>query len=200
MDDRLVAWARAVKARHTRGVAGSLPVLWLFTDAARLADPLGAASRLPRGLAGVVLRDDAMPGRRTLARNLARICRARRLALAVAGDWRLAAAVGAGLHLRAGRRLAGAPRWLPILSSSAHGVAELRRARCAGASAMFLSPVFDTGSHPGARTLGPVRWARHCRGVRGAMALGGIDGRTARCLPRWCAGVGAIGSLASSVT
>src|SRR5438477_5113612 len=95
MDRRLVAWARSVKSRQRRGPmhgGGSRwPVLWLFTDAERLPDPLSAAARLPKGLCGIVLRHDGVPGREALARALARICRSRRLVLVVAGDARLAA-------------------------------------------------------------------------------------------------------------
>ncbi|MBV9750142.1 MAG: thiamine phosphate synthase, partial [Acetobacteraceae bacterium] len=103
MDPRLLAWARAVKARSGAGP----PPLWLFTDAARLADPLPAIAALPRGLAGVVLRHDAhlggTRGRASLARAVSRLARTRRLAFVVAGDVRLAIAVGAGVHLREGR-------------------------------------------------------------------------------------------------
>src|SRR5580692_5856621 len=100
MDDRLIAWARAVKSR---GGASRGPVLWLFTDERRLPDPLAAVARLPAG-AGVVFRHDADPRRAELGRALAKLCRRRRLVLAVAGDWRLAVALRAGLHLRGGRR------------------------------------------------------------------------------------------------
>ena len=79
-----------------------MPALWLFTDAQRLPDPRGAVARLPRGLCGVVLRHDDDPDRRALALDLARLCRRRRLVLVVAGDTRLALALGAGIHLRAG--------------------------------------------------------------------------------------------------
>ncbi len=172
-------------------------MLWLFTDAARLADPLAAVARLPRGLCGVVLRHDGMPGgaaaRAALGRALARLCRARGLALSVAGDWRLAAALGAGLHLRDGRRPSGAPRWLRAATSSAHGVAALRRARREGALA-FLSPAFATASHPGASGLGPCRWGLLARRGGAVAALGGVDGRRVRRLPG-CVGVGAIGAL-----
>jgi thiamine-phosphate pyrophosphorylase len=194
MDEKLVAWARAVKSRQRRnGVVVGAPVLWLFTDARRLADPLAAAARLPRHLGGVVLRHDGAPGRAALGRALAALCRARGLALSVAGDWRLAAALGAGLHLRSGRRPAGAPRTLRAMTSSAHGVADLRRGRREGALA-FLSPAFASASHPGAAGLGPCRWGLAARRGGGAAALGGIDGRSVRRLPG-CAGAGAIGAL-----
>jgi thiamine-phosphate pyrophosphorylase len=75
---------------------------------------------------------------------------------------------------------------------------DLGRARVAGADLVFLAPVFPTASHPGARTLGPVRWTRLARvaDLRIA-ALGGIDGATVRRLPsRICQAVGAIAALA----
>jgi thiamine-phosphate pyrophosphorylase len=200
MDAKLVAWGRAVKSR--RGNRG-LPPLWLFTDSARLPDPLPAAARLPKGLAGVVFRHDGTPGRAALGRKLARICRARRIALVVAGDARLAAALGAGVHLRGGRwpsevRPSVVRLRRGALTSSAHGAVELRRAARAGADLVFLSPAFATASHPGAGALGTVRWSLLARRAGLAVAaLGGIDGNSVRRLPfRVCQGVGAIGALA----
>jgi len=191
MDRRLLSWAYA-----TRRQAG-LPRLWLFTDARRLADPLGAAARLPRGLAGVVLRHDGELGRAALGRDLARICRARRLALVVAGDTRLAAALGAGVHLRSGRWPSVLRRRRCLITSSAHDGADLVRAYRAGAGLVFLSPVFATLSHPDSTALGPVRWARFARSAPLPLAaLGGVDGLNIRRLPpRFCRGVGAIGAL-----
>jgi len=193
MDHKLVAWGRAVKsARRNEGAA--LPVLWLFTDAVRLPDPCGAAARLPRGLCGVVFRHDGVGDRAGLGRRLAAICRARRIALVVAGDWRLARVLGAGVHLRAGRGRASGCR---LVTSSAHTVAELRRAERAGADLVFLSPAFPTASHPGAGALGAVRWAGMARSGVGLAALGGVDGGTVWRLPRRiCRAVGAIGALA----
>ncbi len=199
MDAALLAWARATVRRRNR--PPRLPPLWLFTDARRLADPRPAVARLPKGLAGVVLRHDSDPARAALGRDLARLCRVRRLTLVVAGDLRLAAALGAGVHLRAGRWPAGAPLPLrrrgALLTSSAHGAAELRRAARAGADLAFLSPAFATRSHPGAAALGPSRWARLARAAAlPVAALGGIDGGSIRRLPRrLCRGVGAIDAL-----
>ena len=109
----------------------------------------------------------------------------------VAGNWRLAAALGAGVHLRRGI----GPGRGGLVTSSAHNRVELRRAQRAGATLVFLSPVFATASHAGAAGLGVVRWAAMAGGG-GVAALGGIDGATARRLPRFCPAVGAIGALA----
>jgi thiamine-phosphate pyrophosphorylase len=197
MDPHLLSWARAASARW--GPGGRIPPLWLFTDARRMPDPRPAAMRLPRGLAGVVLRHDGEPGRHALGVDLARICRARRLALVVAGDARLAAALRAGVHLRSGRLPLGAARFMRrrgFVTSSAHGPAELARAARAGADLVFLSPIFPTTSHPGASALGPVRWMALARSSPVPVAaLGGISGAGVRRLPRICRAIGAIGAL-----
>jgi thiamine-phosphate pyrophosphorylase len=194
MDAKLIAWARAVKAR---GRSTVVRPLWLFTDRRRLADPCAAAACLPRGLAGVVLRHDDDRDRAALGRALARICRGRRLQLVVAGDIRLAAALRAGVHLRGGR-WPGPLRRRGLVSSSAHSRAELIRARRAGADLVFLSPAFATASHVGVSGLGAVRWAGLAHGAGlPALAVGGVSGRLAQRLPRFCAGAGAIGALAA---
>ncbi|MGH7103357.1 MAG: thiamine phosphate synthase [Acetobacteraceae bacterium] len=180
MDVTLGAWARAVKARRRF----PFPPLWLFTDEARLPDPLPAAKRLPRGLGGIVFRHDAAAERLALGRALARVCRARRLMLVVAGDARLAAALGAGLHLRRGRK--GVVRRRPgFLTASAHDRSELVRAGRAGVDLVFLGPASATRSHVGVRPLGAVRWnALAGRARVPVAALGGIGGGTIRRLPR----------------
>jgi thiamine-phosphate pyrophosphorylase len=216
VDTKLLAWGRAAASsanrrpsaaphRHppaclgdpTPRLAPRIPPLWLFTDSLRLPDPRAAAAKLPPGLAGVVLRHDDDPNRAALGRDLARICKTRRLVLVVAGDVRLAAALGAGVHLRGGRwpcRIRGRR----FVTSSAHSFADLRRAAKARATLAFLSPVFPTASHPEARTLGSVRWSALAHRARiKVAALGGIDGISVRRLPRaLCCAVGAIGALA----
>ena len=182
------AAAAAIPAKFAR--------VWLFTDSARLPDPRPAVGRLPKGRAGVVFRHDGHPDRLALGWDLARICKNRRLMLTVAGDCRLAAALGAGVHIRAGR-WPGPIRPPGFVTSSAHDAASLRRAAKAGADLVFLSPAFPTMSHPGGPALGPLRWAALARqaGLPVA-ALGGVTGRSIRRLPRqMCAAVGAIGAL-----
>lgn len=190
-----MAWARAVKARRRAGRVpepGSLPALWLFTDPSR-ADPCAIARRLPPGLCGVVLRHDREPGRAALGRAVARICRARRILLLVAGDARLARELGAGLHCRRGRRGLIGPGSGRLLSVSAHDRAELVRARRSGARLAFLSPIFPTASHPGAPALGPARWAALARAAgMPVAALGGIGANRLRSVPRGAAGLAAM--------
>ena len=143
--------------------------------------------RLPKGLCGIVFRHDGAPGRAALARQVARACRDRRLALAIAGA--PIPLPGSGRHLRGGRGAATG-----LCTASAHSRAEIVRAR--GAACVFVSPAFPTASHAGVPGLGTVRWAALARQSPGAaFALGGIDGHTVRRLPRWVAGAGAIGAL-----
>ncbi len=188
MDQKLVAWARAVKARR-RGRFP--PPLWLFTDPTGMPDLNAALAALPRGLCGVVFRHDGVPGRAAMAAAAIRLCRARRIPISIAGDPRLARRLGAPPHLRRGEGLPGPD----LRTSSAHNPAELLRAS-RKARLVFLSPAFRTRSHPGSVPLGPVRWAKLALGRRRlAYALGGVTGATAGRLPRWAAGAGAIGAL-----
>jgi thiamine-phosphate pyrophosphorylase len=197
VDRHLLAWGLRQRGR--------IPPLWLFTDDRRLPDPRASVQALPRGHAGVVLRHDRDPDRLRLGRDLARICRARRLTLVVAGDARLAARLRAGVHLRGGH-WPGQVRPRGFITSSAHTIADLRRAVRAGAAVVFLSPAFPTESHVGAPGLGPLRWAAMARGAPATSAtfgpvvaaLGGIDGGSIRRLPvRLCCAAGAVGALSA---
>ncbi len=122
MDQQLLGWARGLRR-------GKFPPLFLFTDPERM-DVLAVAQTLPPRLCGVVFRHDGAPDRAALARRLSAICRARRLALVIAGDAKLARALQAGLHLRGGMKpdLTRLPRHA-LRTASAHDARELRRAR-----------------------------------------------------------------------
>jgi len=184
-----------------------LPSLILITDEVRLPDPAAAIDRLPRGSA-VILRHYDQPDRPTLARRLSSLCRRRGVRLLIAGDWRLAAAVGAGgVHLPEAAARRGPMAWggkaAPrrpgfLVTAAAHSPSALWRAARAGADAALLSPAFPTASHPGASAIGAIRFAAWCRIAPVAVyALGGIGPRAARRLQGTEAtGFAALGALA----
>lgn len=184
----------------------SWPGLILLTDARLLPDPLPALRRLPQGSA-VILRHYEWPSvrRLALARAMADLCRQRGLILLVAGDARLARAVGAaGVHLPQGLLplAAGLRRRFGVVTVAAHDAGAVARAARAGADAVLISPIFATASHPGAEGLGVVRFAAlahqaRCKGLR-VYALGGMNAVTVRRLTAVAmAGIAGIGGITS---
>jgi len=76
-------------------------------------------------------------------------------------------------------KLACGPRMMRF--ATAHSLREIGRANRHRADAILLSPVFATRSHPGARTLGPVRFRLLAAQARvPVIALGGMNARCAR--------------------
>lgn len=155
-----------------------------MTDA-RNDDRLEATlARLPRG-SGLVFRhyhlDPAARRRRFI--RLARIARRFGHRVVLAGNQAEARAWGAdgayGAARGLGRRTGG------LRLSTAHSLRQIAAANRAHADAVLLSPVFATRSHPGARTLGLVRFRLLAARARApVIALGGVDAGWARAL-RW---------------
>jgi thiamine-phosphate pyrophosphorylase len=147
-----------------------LPRLWLMTDERQGEGLWKALERLPRG-AGVVFRHYGLTAkeRRRLFLTVKMTTKERRFIL-LSGRERLRGADGAH-NARRG------------VSASAHNLRELRAAERQGAAFVFVSPVFPTRSHPGARTLGRVRFGLLAHQARiPVIALGGLDARKARSL------------------
>ena len=84
-----------------------------------------------------------------------------------------------------------------VLSTSAHNLREVARANRMGVDLLFLSPVFPTRSHPGERSLRPVRFAALARHARmPVIALGGMTAaRFRRMKPLGAYGWAAIDAL-----
>lgn len=149
-----------------------IPRIWLMTDP-RMGEGLWAAlERLPRG-AGVVVRHYGAANRDDLIRKVAKVARRKNLLLVVAQ--------GVGRqNVHNGRR-----QWRGGLqTAAAHSRREAVAAVRGGADALFLSPVFATRSHPGAKSLGRVRFGLIAQGLGvPVIALGGMDARRAKSLP-----------------
>ena len=162
--------------------------LVLFTDDSG-RNWVRAARALPRGSV-VILR-----GKQRAA--LLEAMRPLPLRLLVADDPSLAVEAD-GLHLLERRAHEAAhwrvrhPGW--IITASAHSLRALMALRHVDAA--FLSPVFATTSHPGARALTPVRAGMiACHATVPVYALGGVSARNAGLLPPGFDGIAAITAL-----
>jgi thiamine-phosphate pyrophosphorylase len=165
-----------------------LPAIWLISDARNDASLEIALRRLPRG-SGFVYRHYHLPAdlRRARFEPLLRLCRARGHVVILAGDPAKARRWGADGHYGPVRPHASQAG---LYLASAHDLREIAAANRARANAVLISPVHPTRSHPGAATLGPVRFRLLAR--RAAMpviALGGMNAHRARTLgwPRFAA-------------
>jgi thiamine-phosphate pyrophosphorylase len=180
---------------------GRLPPLIFMTEEERVPDPVAAAQRLPKGT-GIILRHRDRRRREALARELAPISRRRGLLLLIAGDPDLAARVGAhGAHFPEAH-LGEAAHWRSrqkqwLITAAAHSERALLKATRARADAALLAPVFPTGSHEGAHTLGALRAALISRRAPlPVYALGGVSAANVARLSgtRFC-GIAAISAL-----
>jgi thiamine-phosphate pyrophosphorylase len=164
-------------------------LLWLLSDARNDAALEAAIARLPRGSGFVFRHYHLAPGPRAARWHaLRRLAQARGHLAIYAGPADEARALGAdGVY--------GAPvsphaaRELLTLAT-AHDLAQLAGAVRRGADAILLSPVFPTRSHPGAPTLGPLRFRLlAARAGVPVIALGGMTRAQARRMrwPRWAA-------------
>lgn len=157
-----------------------LPRLWLLSDARNDPRLERALARLPRG-SGFVFRHYHLDPKARRARfdELRRLAHSRGIVVALADSPAMARRWRADAVYGPPGRMAGAGKLLRLVT--AHDLREIGAARRAGADGIMLSPVFPTRSHPGARTLGPVRarlLARHA-GVP-VILLGGMTSRRAR--------------------
>lgn len=155
-----------------------LPRLWLMSDD-RIGDLVAAVAALPRG-SGIIFRHYATPApaRRALFEAVRKIARARRHVLllaerpAVARAWR-----ADGAHHRSLLQSQG------IRTVAAHNVRERILAQRCRADLILVSPVYATRSHPGARPLGRLGFARVTGPMRSrAVALGGMNRREFRAM------------------
>jgi thiamine-phosphate pyrophosphorylase len=164
----------------------SLPLLWLLSDVRNDAALEAALSGLPRG-SGFVFRHYHLPGGERQARydELSAVARTHSHIVVLAGNVEQAAAWGAdGVYgpTQAVAALSG------LRLGTVHDGDELQAANAARLDGVFLSPVFPTRSHPGAKTLGVLGF--HVLAEQALMpviALGGMTHARARELdwPRW---------------
>lgn len=151
-----------------------VPKIWLMTDA-RFGDTLLAAVQaLPMG-SGVVFRHYHLaPNHRLgLFRKIRAICRRRGHMILLAAPPKSACKWdidGMHNHKPANKH--------QLYSASVHNRNEMRKASHQNADLCFVSPVYKTKTHPGARTIGPLGLKRLAgpRSRNGyVIALGGMN-------------------------
>ncbi len=158
----------------------TLPKIWLMTDE-RMGDALlPSIAALPRG-SGVIFRHYHIPDRRHLFDAVRVLAKARRLMLILGGSQQLAQQWRAdGAHGRSRQRAA------MVMTAPVHSIRERLAAEQSGAALLFVSPLFATQSHPGARPLGRVRFGMSVQGAKvPVIALGGMTRARAQSLRRF---------------
>jgi len=174
----------------TADKAAPLPAgSWLVSDA-RIDDRIeGALHALPRG-SGLIFRHYHLSPRERRARfaQLARVARKHGHKAVFSASAREARRVGADGAYGSARRLASGPALLRLVT--AHSLREIGEANRMRADAIILSPVFPTGTHPGAPALGALRFRLLAVRARApVIALGGMTAQRATAIdaPRWAA-------------
>lgn len=170
-----------VSKRYPSRTLDEWPRLWLISDARNDAALEAALRRLPRG-SGLVFRHYHLPEpeRRARFRQLRRLARRRGHAVVLAGTMREARAWGGDGAYGSAALLAGGPAGLRL--ATVHCLRELGRS--SRADAALLSPVFATQSHPGAGSLGALRFLLMAQKSRiPVLALGGMTPRRAARMP-----------------
>ena len=175
-----------------------LPKIWLMTDARFGDDQLRAIQQLP-ARSGVVFRhyELATQQRRALFAQVLRMCRRRGHIVLLAGDARTALRWHAdGFH----QRSRGQPKLLH--SAPVHNTREIADVKRCSPDLLFLSPLFATDSHPGARPLGPLMFQRLAKLAKPkrVIALGGMSRQSAVMLgPRTIHGWAAIDAFRKKI-
>jgi thiamine-phosphate pyrophosphorylase len=188
--------ALAALARRLNREAGApaIPPLYFFTDPERTPDPVAIAQALPAKTA-VVYRHFGATNRTRVARELAVLCRSRRLIFLISADPALAARVdAAGVHWPEHKLPRTRDLSIGLTTVSAHSREAVARAQAWGADACILGPVFSTRSASGNSPLGLFRASQIARrSTISVIALGGIDARNGKRLSgRGFAGIAAV--------
>lgn len=204
---------RAEIPRAARRLTGSADAVSLIgvTDADRMPDPEKALAALPRGGA-LIWRAYGEAPDATRLRHISANAKSKDCVVLIAGAACLARRLGTqGLHLperMLTRRyekgyllsLHGLPPGFTV-TAACHSERAVRAAARAGVSAVLISPVFPTPSHPGGKALGILGFTRLAKLARALgltpYALGGItsDTQIRRLLGSGAAGVAGVSLL-----
>lgn len=171
-----------------RRARNGLPRFLALTDPRRMPDPYVMLSKVPRDC-GLVWRAYDKQVSRTQWKDMTRAANRSGVTLFLATSGKQGIPLLAHRHLPEHRlnkpytdriyrhRRGGGTR--SFITAAAHSERAVIAAAHAGVDAVLISPVFPTRSHPGAASLGPVRFAALAHLARSlglhVYALGGIN-------------------------
>lgn len=164
--------------RAARHLPDGLPPAFFLTDPVRTPEPLRVIAGLPAGW-GVIYRHFGHPDREEIARQLLKLCRARKILLLIGADAELAAWIGAdGVHWP--KRLAGASRkWrgrFKLQTVSGHSGDNPGQFRSFPVNAILFSTVFGSRSASAGRPIGALRFRQIVPSLPFPVyALGGVN-------------------------
>jgi thiamine-phosphate pyrophosphorylase len=155
-----------------------LPKIWMMTDS-RIGDLVASIGRLPKR-SGIIFRHYELPRRerRAMFEIIRKLARRQQHTLILGDHPRTARTWGAdGAHSRSLYKSHG------LRTVAVHNAREVTMAKRVKADLIFVSPVFATRSHVGARTIGRVGLGQIAGSQRRqAVALGGMNAMRAKSL------------------
>ena len=173
-------------SRHVYKRHNSLPRVLFLSDEGRIKDPYKIIKAMPQN-SGIILRDYNNPARQELINTITQMAEKHRLTLFIANNGEANNSYKGVKHHhhqhwpnsgRAGQRRGGRYQ---LITTSAHNLADVGRANRLNVDAIFISPVFNTKSHPEKKPLNIHKFARLAKMVKMPVyALGGINSKTAR--------------------
>lgn len=163
-----------------RALPPGLPGLLYLTDPVRSPNILKTASHLPHG-SGIIYRHFGAADRLTTAAQLRALCWQRRLYFMIGNDAELAQRTQAdGVHW-AESQMHESKYWtgkFKIMTSAAHSIYAIKRAKKLNLDAVLVSTVFASNSPSASPHLGAVRFRHLSRNA--AMPVYGLGGITAQ--------------------
>ena len=150
-----------------------IPYIWFLTDSIKTKTPLDTSRKLPVN-SGILIRSYNIENEKTIIKNIINLKKRKLHTVLVSGRHKSRSNID-GAHL---------PSWLnssffinkKLISMSAHGPRDIRKSINIKADIIFISPIFDTTSHPESKNIGVIKLGLIAKLFKKpVIALGGIN-------------------------
>ena len=150
-----------------------IPYVWFLTDSIKTKNPEDTTRKLPFN-SGILIRSYNIHNKEIIIKNIINLKKRKLHTVLVSGRHKSHSNVD-GAHL---------PSWLnssffinkKLISMSAHSARDIRKSINIKADIIFISPVFDTTSHPEGKNIGVIKLGLMAKLFKKpVIALGGIN-------------------------